>query len=46
MIPLMLNRTYNPGQLVAVREILPGAGGFDTAIYRGLRAELHDLHQQ
>ena len=34
----MLNRTYNPGQLVAVREILPGAGGFDTANYRGLRA--------
>src|SRR5262245_16347655 len=29
----MLNGTYNPGQLVAVREILPGAGGFDTAVF-------------
>ena len=38
MIPLMLNRTYNPGQLVAVREIMDGVGGFDTANYRGLRA--------
>ena len=35
MIPLMLNGTYNPGQLVAVREILPGQGGFDTAVYQG-----------
>ncbi|WP_202984840.1 hypothetical protein, partial [Klebsiella pneumoniae] len=24
MIPFMLDRTYNPGQLKAVREILPG----------------------
>jgi len=39
MIPLMLNGTYNPGQLVAVREILPGHGGFDTAVYRGNRAD-------
>ena len=38
MIPLMLNRTYNPGQLVAVRELKDGVGGFDTANYRGLRA--------
>jgi Ca2+-binding RTX toxin-like protein len=35
MIPLMLNGTYNPGQLVAVREILPGAGGFDTVNFLG-----------
>src|SRR5262245_23287017 len=35
LVPLMLNRTYNPGQLVATREILPGLGGFDTANYAG-----------
>ncbi|WP_347911153.1 peroxidase family protein [Pseudomonas grandcourensis] len=35
MIPLMLNGTYNPGQLVAVREILPGVGGFDTVNFLG-----------
>jgi Ca2+-binding RTX toxin-like protein len=35
MIPLMLNGTYNPGQLVAVREILSGSGGFDTAVFQG-----------
>ncbi|WP_223516840.1 peroxidase family protein [Pseudomonas sp. GL-B-19] len=35
MIPLMLNGTYNPGQLVAVREILPGVGGFDTVNFMG-----------
>ena len=42
MIPLMLNRTYNPGQLVAVREIMDGtpdapgrADSFDTAIFQG-----------
>src|SRR5262245_35579872 len=33
LVQLMLNGTYNPGQLVAVREILPGAGGFDAAQY-------------
>ncbi|MFS2199976.1 peroxidase family protein [Pseudomonas sp. Pseusp3] len=39
MIPLMLNGTFNPGQLVAVREILPGTstGGaaFDTVNFLG-----------
>jgi hypothetical protein len=35
LIPFMLNRTYNPGQLVAVLEILPGHGGFDTANFQG-----------
>ncbi|CAI8994751.1 peroxidase family protein [Pseudomonas sp. IT-P4] len=43
MIPLMLDGTFNPGQLKAVREIMPGTstGGaaFDTAIYSGLEAE-------
>ncbi|MFJ4445545.1 peroxidase family protein [Pseudomonas sp. NPDC089422] len=43
MIPLMLDRTYNPGQLKAVREILPGTstGGaaFDTAIFSGIQSE-------
>jgi Ca2+-binding RTX toxin-like protein len=39
MIPLMLNGTYNPGQLVAVREIKDGSGGFDTAEFRGNRAD-------
>ncbi|MCK8688264.1 hypothetical protein, partial [Pseudomonas umsongensis] len=43
MIPFMLDRTYNPGQLKAVREILPGTstGGsaFDTAIFSGVQSE-------
>ncbi|WEK29101.1 MAG: peroxidase family protein [Candidatus Pseudomonas phytovorans] len=43
MIPFMLDRTYNPGQLKAVREILPGTstGGaaFDTAVYSGVQSE-------
>jgi hypothetical protein len=43
MIPFMLDRTYNPGQLKAVREILPGTstGGaaFDTAVFSGLQNE-------
>jgi Ca2+-binding RTX toxin-like protein len=40
LVPLMLNGTYSPGQLVAVREILPGSGGFnfDTATFSGNRA--------
>ncbi|MBI6954404.1 peroxidase family protein [Pseudomonas sp. CCOS 191] len=43
MIPFMLDRTYNPGQLKAIREILPGTstGGaaFDTAVFSGVQAE-------
>ncbi|SFP92571.1 peroxidase family protein, partial [Pseudomonas borbori] len=41
LIPLMLNRTYNPGQLQIAREILPGSGGFnfDTAEYAGLLSD-------
>ncbi|WP_223504071.1 peroxidase family protein [Pseudomonas sp. BF-R-24] len=43
MIPFMLDRTYNPGQLKAVREVMPGTstGGaaFDTAIYSGIQDE-------
>ncbi len=43
MIPFMLDRTYSPGQLKAVREILPGTstGGaaFDTAIFSGVQSE-------
>ncbi|TWC34957.1 Ca2+-binding RTX toxin-like protein [Pseudomonas sp. SJZ079] len=39
MVPFMLNGTYNPGQLVIVREILSGSGGFDTAVYAGLMSE-------
>ena len=37
MVPLMLDGTYNPGQLVIVREILEGSGGFnfDTAVFTG-----------
>ena len=38
MIPLMLNRTYNPGQLVAVREIKPGRIGGPISIPRCSRA--------
>src|SRR5262249_24549852 len=33
LVPFMRDGIYNPGQLVAVREILPGSGGFDTAVY-------------
>ena len=46
MIPLMLNGTYNPGQLVAVREIMDGtpdapgrADSFDTAVFQGNSSE-------
>ncbi|WP_223544079.1 peroxidase family protein [Pseudomonas sp. A-B-19] len=46
LVPLMLNGTYNPGQLVAVREILTDAPdplnpghSFDTALYTGLLAD-------
>ena len=46
MIPQMLNGTYNPGQLVAVREIKDGtpnapgrADNFDTAVFSGNRAD-------
>ncbi|MFZ6048885.1 peroxidase family protein, partial [Pseudomonas sp. CR3202] len=39
LIPLMLNHTFTPGQLVAVRELLTGTAAFDTANYRGLTAE-------
>ncbi|MBK5401209.1 heme peroxidase [Pseudomonas sp. TH39(2020)] len=35
MVPLMLNGTYNPGQLVIVREILTGTDNFDTALFSG-----------
>ncbi|UTW07477.1 peroxidase family protein [Pseudomonas benzenivorans] len=35
MIPLMLNGTYNPGQLVIVREILVDTASFDTAVFTG-----------
>ncbi len=35
LIPLMINGTYNPGQLVATREIMSGHGGFDTAVFQG-----------
>src|SRR4029453_13817738 len=35
----MLAGTYNPGQLQIVREILPGAGGFDTANFLGNAAD-------
>ena len=37
MLPLMLDGTYNPGQLVIQREILPGSGGFnfDTVWFSG-----------
>src|SRR5262245_6754655 len=33
LVPFMRDGIYNPGQLVAVREILPGSPGFDTANY-------------
>jgi Ca2+-binding RTX toxin-like protein len=36
---LMLSGAINPGQLEAVREILPGSGGFDTAVFSGLSSD-------
>ncbi|WP_375739226.1 peroxidase family protein [Pseudomonas boanensis] len=39
LIPQMLNGTFNPGQLVAVREVLTGNVDFDTANYTGLNSE-------
>ena len=39
LIPLMLSRTYNPGQLVATREVLFGAADFDTVVFQGRLAE-------
>src|SRR5215467_12084697 len=33
LVPFMRDGIYNPGQLVAVREILPGHAAFDTAIF-------------
>ncbi|HLF95631.1 MAG TPA: tandem-95 repeat protein [Methylococcaceae bacterium] len=41
LVPLMLNGTYNPGQLVIAREILPGSGGFsfDTVAFSGNLAD-------
>ncbi|WP_130904697.1 peroxidase family protein [Pseudomonas sp. Sample_22] len=43
MIPFMMDGTYNPAQLKAVREILPGTstGGaaYDTAIFSGQQSE-------
>ena len=53
MIPLMPAGTYNPGQLVAVREIMPGtanapgrADNFDTAVFQGNLADYTHCHQQ
>ena len=39
MFKLMVDGVYNPGQLVAVREIMDGVGGFDTAIFSGNLAD-------
>ena len=40
MVPFMLNGTYNPGQLKAVREILYADGpDFDTARFTGNLAD-------
>src|SRR5262245_20591138 len=36
---LMVNGTYNPGQLVIVRELMPGHAGFDTAYFRDVAAD-------
>ena len=35
LVPFMLNGTYNPGQLVIVREILTGNDSYDTALFSG-----------
>jgi hypothetical protein len=40
LVPLMLNGTYNPGQLQIVREILTATGpDFDTALFSGNRVD-------
>jgi len=39
LVPFMLNGTYNPGQLVIVREILTGTDSFDTAVFSGNASE-------
>jgi Ca2+-binding RTX toxin-like protein len=39
LFTLMLEGVYNPGQLVAVREILDSGFGFDTAVFSGNRAD-------
>ncbi len=39
MVPLMLNGTYNPGQLVIVREILNGTDNYDTAVFSGVATD-------
>ena len=40
LVPFMMAGTYNPGQLVIVREILNDQPpGFDTALFRGNQAE-------
>ena len=35
---LMVNGPYNPGQLVIVRELMAGNGGFDTTFFRDVAA--------
>ena len=45
MIPFMLDRTYNPGQLVIVREIKYSTSpDFDTAVFTGNLADYGILH--
>ncbi|NUU38985.1 peroxidase family protein [Pseudomonas sp. C2B4] len=39
MVPFMMNGTYNPGQLVIVREILTGNDKYDTALFTGNAAD-------
>ncbi|WP_309677633.1 peroxidase family protein, partial [Pseudomonas sp.] len=39
LVPFMLNGTYNPGQLIIVREILTGTDSFDTALFSGTAGE-------
>ncbi|MCO4203274.1 peroxidase family protein [Aeromonas taiwanensis] len=39
LVPLMMNGTYNPGQLVIVREILDDNNAFDTAMFSGNQDE-------
>ncbi|MFJ4453020.1 peroxidase family protein [Pseudomonas sp. NPDC089392] len=39
MVPFMLNGTYNPGQLVIIREILNGTDNYDTALFSGVATD-------
>ena len=46
MVPLMLNGTYNPGQLVIVREILTDIGGLEFVYLTAKDVVRHKIVQE